>query len=403
MAFVERPVQIPNGALGLGRQVSEESGGIGCDMLQAAVGQARSLEVTGPIVEERTNNWVLILRPGSLGTLTISGTGHRYGPTRTYGHADGSGVIRLGAHQALSTNELQHGPGPVDLNGFDLTIGGLSDFAGIGSMINDGPRPSMLTIDTRTNNFSAACALMDGASSLGLTKRGAGRQTLSGINTHTGPTLVQEGVLRIDGEITASPVTVSSGGELQGTGTIYSTVKVESGGRLAPGGPVGTLTFNELLTLEAGSTSIFELTATSNDMVVAAGGVVYGGQLVVTNVGAEPLQVGQVFKLFDGISRGDFDNSASVQIGGGGTAKFDPLTGELTIISVPPPASLNVVRAAGTLELSWTNSNGIYRLQSQTNGLDPNMWFDYPGGATSPVTVPIDQSNGSVYFRLITP
>jgi autotransporter-associated beta strand protein len=376
---------------------------LGEDLSRIGTEDGGSLEVAGPIVEEGTNNWVVILRPGAFGTLTISGTGHRYGPTRTYGNADGSGVIRLGAHQALSTNELQHGPGPVDLNGFDLTIGGLSDNAGVGTMVNNGAGPSVLTIDTRTNNFAAACALMDGASSLGLIKLGAGRQTLNGVNTHTGPTLVQEGVLRINGQITASPVIVSSGGELQGTGTIHSTVTVGNGGRLAPGASIGTLTVNQLLTLEPGSTSIFELTATTNDLVVAPGDVVYGGQLVVTNIGAAPLRVGQVFKLFLGFSNGDFDNSASVQIGGGGTATFDPLTGDLTITSVPPPASLHVVRAAGTLQLSWTNVNGIYRLQAQTNGLDSNKWFDYPGGATSPVTVPIDLSNGSVFFRLVAP
>jgi hypothetical protein len=78
----------------------------------------------------------------------------------------------------------------------------------------------------------------------------------------------------------------------------------------------------------------------------------------------------------------------------------------LTITSVPPPPSLNAVRAAGALEFSWTNANGIYRLQSQTNGLDvgiSNNWFNYPGGTVSPVTVPIDLSNGAVFFRLIAP
>jgi autotransporter-associated beta strand protein len=362
-----------------------------------------SLVVTGSIMEEATNNWALILRPGTLGTVTISGTGHRYGPTRTFGSGDGSGVIRMGAHQALSTNELQHGPGPVDLNGFNLTIGGLSDLAGVGTMVNNGAGPSVLTIDTRTNNFAAACAIVDGTSSLSLTKLGTGRQSLNGINTHTGPTLVQSGVLRIDGQITASPVTVSSGGELQGTGTVHSAVTIASGGRLAPGASIGTLTVNQLLTLEAGSTSIFELNATATDLVVVPADVVYAGQLVVTNIGATPLQAGQVFKLFLGFSSGDFDNSASVEIGGGGNGTFDPATGDLTITSVPPPPSLTAIHAAGALQFSWMNTNGIYRLQSQTNGLDVGNWFDYPGGAVGPLTVPIDLSNGSVFFRLVAP
>jgi len=47
-----------------------------------------------------------------------------------------------------------------------------------------------------------------------------------------------------------------------------------------------------------------------------------------------------------------------------------------------------------------------FRLQAQTNsltaGLDTN-WFDYPGGDTPPVNVPINNAGGSVFFRLISP
>jgi hypothetical protein len=58
----------------------------------------------------------------------------------------------------------------------------------------------------------------------------------------------------------------------------------------------------------------------------------------------------------------------------------------------------------GTLQLSW---NGLgYRLQAQTNGAGYGLrtnWFDYPGGTTSPVTVPVESRNGSVFYRLVWP
>jgi hypothetical protein len=55
---------------------------------------------------------------------------------------------------------------------------------------------------------------------------------------------------------------------------------------------------------------------------------------------------------------------------------------------------------AQSLDFSWT---GSFKLQSQTNALNVGLntnWYDYPGGDSSPVSVPVDASNGSVFFRL---
>jgi len=59
---------------------------------------------------------------------------------------------------------------------------------------------------------------------------------------------------------------------------------------------------------------------------------------------------------------------------------------------------------AGTLQLSWTDA--MHRLQAQTNGSAGGLttdWFDYPGGTNSPVTVPLDAQQRSVFFRLTWP
>jgi hypothetical protein len=56
---------------------------------------------------------------------------------------------------------------------------------------------------------------------------------------------------------------------------------------------------------------------------------------------------------------------------------------------------------ARTLQISWSGAG--FRLQAQTNRLGVGWstnWFDYPGGATSPVTVPVDLQQRSVYYRL---
>jgi hypothetical protein len=66
----------------------------------------------------------------------------------------------------------------------------------------------------------------------------------------------------------------------------------------------------------------------------------------------------------------------------------------------PPDLKFSVSGDGATIDFSWT---GSYRLQSQTNGLNTGLstnWVDYPGGTSSPVSVPVDEVQGAVFFRL---
>ncbi|MES0857867.1 autotransporter-associated beta strand repeat-containing protein, partial [Geobacillus sp. G4] len=72
----------------------------------------------------------------------------------------------------------------------------------------------------------------------GLTKQGIGTLVLSGTNTYSGPTLVNQGLLAINGSVT-SDVTVSQAGVLGGSGRIGS-LTAKSGGTVAPGNSIGT-------------------------------------------------------------------------------------------------------------------------------------------------------------------
>jgi len=72
-----------------------------------------------------------------------------------------------------------------------------------------------------------------------------------------------------------------------------------------------------------------------------------------------------------------------------------------------PPAPTLVWRfnpGARTLQLSWSGAG--FRLQAQTNRLGVGLsttWFNYPGGASSPVTAPVDPAGGAVFYRLAWP
>jgi len=83
---------------------------------------------------------------------------------------------------------------------------------------------------------------------------------------------------------------------------------------------------------------------------------------------------------------------------------FNPATGLLSVVG--PQPTLNYVNNGNSLTFSWVNGGGnTFKLQAQTNSVDvgiSNNWGDYPGGGTSGVSVPLDNSQGTVFFRLIS-
>ena len=103
----------------------------------------------------------------------------------------------------------------------------------------------------------------------GFSKAGAGILVLTGLNTYTGDTTITGGVLRVDGSIATSNLTVTSGATLQGVGAVGNT---SMAGILSPGISVGTLTVNGNLNLLAGSIYRYEIDANQrSDLVVVSG------------------------------------------------------------------------------------------------------------------------------------
>jgi len=371
------------------------------------------LTVSGPI-SDGGNNYAVLYRPGSGGTVIAAGSGHAYGgATATFG-----GTVKLGSSTGFSTNALQVGAGTVDLNGFSSTVGGLFEFVGGGPgvILNNGGAPSTLTFNVAdTNILDGTASIQDGSQPISVVKSGGGRQSLTSTtgNTYTGGTVVNGGDLRLHTTLANSAVTVNSGGTLSVgiSATVNSTITVNSGGTLSLGVPfvIGVLTNTSTVTLNSGSTCVFHLDAGNTNLndQLFANNVNYAGTLVVTNVAFTPVTNGQVFKLVTAVTpSGNFANAASVAIYPAGTGTFNPLTGELTVTSVPAPPTLNAVQSGNSLQFSWANLNGVYHLQAQTNSLNVGIstnWSNYSGGNTNSVTVPIDPANGAVFYRLVAP
>ena len=68
----------------------------------------------------------------------------------------------------------------------------------------------------------------------------------------------------------------------------------------------------------------------------------------------------------------------------------------------PPNITMQV--SGGNLTLSWPADHTGWVLQSQTNSLTGTNWVNVTGSeSTNQWVMPIDPSNGSVFFRLVLP
>ena len=151
----------------------------------------------------------------------------------------------------------------------------VADLPGIGAVVDAGKPTQRLCTDVH-------CGLDVWSNDIsghgGLTKQGIGALVLTGTNTYGGPTLVNQGLLAINGSVT-SAVTVSQSGVVGGSGRIGS-LTAKSGGTVAPGNSIGTLNVAGDVTFDAGSTYAVELSTTSSDRIVAGGTATLNGGAV---------------------------------------------------------------------------------------------------------------------------
>jgi hypothetical protein len=201
--------------------------------------------------------------------------------------------------------------------------------------------------------------------------------------------------------------TVTINGILTGTATINggAIFTITSAGTLAPGssGSIGTLTFATAPALNG--TNYFKIdrnggSPLADEIVLSSGTLVFGGTLVVTNIGAA-LQPSDTFTNFIAPS---FNNSFT-------STNLPTLTGSLTwdtsqlsvngSISVTSasasPIPLNMVYSGGNLTFNWSDAS--FDLQSTTNVTGP--YVTIPGAAagfsTNSLSAPV------MFFRLHHP
>ena len=338
----------------------------------------------------------IALGTNSVGNNPVTAGPIGTGPLYLYpeGHSTASAeILAYGGARSIA-NPIEY---PSGDNNLTLVIGGTNDLTLAGPYTLNG----IDSLTTYTNRIievdntaltTISGQISDGGMGFGLEKTGSGTLALDNTETYSGTTTV-------------------AGGLLGGTGTIAGPVVATNGG-IAPGDKgIGTLKINNSLTLQSGSTSMFEVNQASSasDQLNVSGAVNYGGTLSATNLSGS-LSIGDHFTLFHaGSHTGNF--AAVTGTPGPGLAwSFDPTNGVLSVVQGVNLNPTNIVFSVSgnKVNLSWPTDHIGWALQVQTNSLanglqlNSNAWVTVPGSTmVNSTNFPIDPANASVYYRLV--
>jgi autotransporter-associated beta strand protein len=299
----------------------------------------------------------------------------------TYLNAATNGVTRMGVDNALPSGTTiffgasagggtADNGGSIDLNGKNLAVGALDKSANPSQGVaNNTSTLSTLTIGkaSGTNTFAGIIGtvtnsnLTTQSNNIALVKTGASTQILSGSNTYTGTTTVNDGILALSGTgtlgtgnitlgggtlsiagISTSTYSIGAGQSLLGSGDIDATGKtLEILGTLAPGSSAGTIDLTGSLSLGPASISNFEINGLNPgdfDQVNVSGLLTLGGTLNLITTGS--YSNGDFVQLFDaGSFDGTFASITGTDLGGGLSWDTSALSTSGTITVIPEPTA----------------------------------------------------------------
>jgi autotransporter-associated beta strand protein len=277
--------------------------------------------------------------------------------------------------------------------------------------LNGRIMPGSVTVNSTSNNYTFA-GVGYLSWTMGLNVTGAGRLTLATVNDYSGDTTVNPAsTLALSGAgsiANSANIILGVGATLNATARSDGTLTVNASQTLKGHG-----TFNVTGSLANNGVLEFNISKLSgvvtNDRLQGITGIQYGGTLKL-DLSGEPLAGGDTIKLFNATTyAGGFASIVPATPGTGLTWDTStlPTSGTLGVVATvtvnTTPTNIVGVVSGTNLTLTWPADHTGWRLQAQTNGLGTN-WFDVSGAnATNQVVIPINQGNGSVFFRLVYP
>jgi len=286
--------------------------------------------------------------------LTVSGNNTYSGETAVL-----EGILRAGSSTAFSANSTYRMANSVgvglDLNGFDVTVGALSQGGSVGGGITLGA--NTLTVggkNVATTDYSGIISGIGG----GVTKVGTGVMQVFGTNTYTGATNVNEGTFRARNNSAAgvgSAVTVGASGILDTWGTALSIGSLSGTGSVTNGSGTGTIVTgsNNTSTTFSGVISNgtnLAITKTGSGTQTFSGNNTYTG---ATNVTGGILKAG---------STTAFGNNSATTLANTAGVGLDLTSSSVSIGSLAGGGANggNVNLGANTLTVGGLNSSTVY-------------------------------------------
>jgi autotransporter-associated beta strand protein len=212
------------------------------------------------------------------GTLALAGNNSYSGATTIQqGTLLASSNTALSSHSAFTIDQ----GATLEINGVASTIQALAGHGAVEMHTNtDNGLPASLQVaGTLSTEFSGVIS-GDGD----VTKGGPGQLILSGDNTYTGATRINDGVLVVDGSLSSSStVNVNSLGTLSGGGTVGGDVILNSTAKITTSAADKTLTVSGNLSFAAASTYLVQVSPSSASLINVGGFAALNGAKVNAN------------------------------------------------------------------------------------------------------------------------
>jgi len=363
----------------LGFYIAQDADATGTVNIGAAVGDTATAAGTLNVTQVNFG--------AGTGTLVFNhtGTGLAFAPTIT-----GAGTVQQLAGTTLLTADNTY-IGTTTIRGGTLQVGngGVAGSLGMGDVIDDGA----LVFDRSDDVAIGATISGSGA----LAQAGSGRlQLYSDSSGFTGSTTVQAGTLVVGTAAGTSAalggnVNVQNNATLGGHGRIGGDVTVQSGGHLAPGNSIGTLTVDGDFSAAQGSVLDVELGPPGPDMLTAG----YGDSI---HVGGNLQLDGATLHVSDAGGMGP--GLYNIFAWGGTLAETH---GGLVLGTTPAGATMQLQHLLGQKQINLLNITGLTLNAWNANGQASATQMGGGSGTWSTTSTNWTDAAGTVPGVVMTP